>query len=453
MSPPRIAVIGGGLAGMSAALAAADAGSQVTLFERRSRLGGLTWSFERQGRWFDNGQHVFLRCCAAYRQFLDRIGGSEQVVLQSRLDVPVLGKGGVRSSIRRTGLPAPLHLAGSLLRYRHLTWRQRVALGRPVLALRRLDPEDPALDTVTFGEWLGRHGQDRQAIEHLWDLIALPTLNVPASEASLALAVRVFRTGLLDRADGGDIGWSAVPLRQLHAVNGAAALDRAGVELRLGTRVHQVAPATDGGWVVGTSDGPVAADGAIIAAPPEVTAELAPPGCVPPLEGLGTSPIVNVHLVLDRPVIDVPLLACVDSPIQFLFDTTASSGTKSGQCLAISLSAADGYIGLHPRQLVETFRQALDDLVPRARHAQLVDAAVSKEHGATFRAVPGTAALRPPARTAREGLALAGAWCDTGWPATMEGAVLSGQSAAQAVATDVGNVPRSPVAVLERGGQ
>ena len=185
--------------------------------------------------------------------------------------------------------------------------------------------------------------------------------------------------------------------------------------------------------------------------PPEVTAGLAPPGCLGPVEGLGTSPIVNVHLVLDRQVVDAPLLACVGSPIQFLFDTTHSSGAESGQCLAISLSAADRYIGQHPRQLVRSFRQALDDIVPGARHAQLVDAAVSREHGATFRAVPGTAALRPPARTGMEGLALAGAWCDTGWPATMEGAVRSGLAAAEALLHDVGNEPASTVSMLEGG--
>ncbi len=469
MSGPRVAVVGGGLAGVSAALALADGGAEVTLFERRTKLGGLTWSFSRHGLWFDNGQHVFLRCCTAYRGFLDRIGATEYVVLQPRLDVPVLAPGGISSSITRVSLPPPLHLARSLVGYRHLTMRERALLVRPVLALKRLSPDDPSLDTLTFGAWLERHGQTRHAIEHLWDLITLPTLNVPASEASLALAVKVFRTGLLDTADGGDIGWATVPLQRLHGENAASALDAAGVEVRLGARVEGVVPVDDGGLAIVDPEGQVVVDAAVVATPPEVTTALVPNGIVPPVAGLGASPIVNVHLVLDRTVTDLPMAAAVDSPIQYVFDRTVSSGlaassgvaassdgvtaSSSGvagssdvagkQCLSISLSAADRYIGQHPDELVRSFRQALDDLFPAARHARLVDGTVSREHTATFRAVPGTAALRPPARTAIQGLALAGAWCDTGWPATMEGAVRSGLSAASVILSDVGTEPTS----------
>jgi squalene-associated FAD-dependent desaturase len=437
MTRLRVAVIGGGLAGISAALAAADRGADVVLFERRSRLGGLTWSFARKGLWFDNGQHVFLRSCSAYRSFLERIGASDQVVIQPRLDVPVLAPGGVKSSISRSALPTPLHLAGSLARYRHLTLAERASVARAVLPLMRLDADDPTLDQVTFGEWLAGHGQSAHAVANLWDLIALPTLNVTAAEASLAMAVKVFRTGLLDDNDGGDMGWSAVPLRQLHAENATRSLDQAGVELRFLTRVNEVAATDDGGWTV-SSEGnhggvPLSVDAAIVATPPETAARLMPDGAIGPVAGLGESPIVNVHLVLDRRVTDLPLAACVDSPVQFVFDRTASSGVRSGQCLAISLSGADRYIGQRPEQLVSTFHGALADIFPAVRNAVVVDGSVSREHAATFRPGPGTAALRPPARTALAGLAVAGAWCDTGWPATMEGAVRSGNSAASVV--------------------
>jgi uncharacterized protein with NAD-binding domain and iron-sulfur cluster len=140
---------------------------------------------------------------------------------------------------------------------------------------------------------------------------------------------------------------------------------------------------------------------------------------------------VNVHLVLDRRVTDLAVAACVDSPVQFFFDRTESAGAGDGeQCLSISLSAADEYIGRRPEELVATFFAALGDLLPEARRAELVDAVVSRERSATFRAVPGTAAHRPATTTLRTGVVLAGAWCDTGWPATMEGAVRSGLQAA-----------------------
>lgn len=489
MSRRRVAVVGGGLAGIAAALAAADGGAAVTVVERRSHLGGLTWSFRRNGRSFDNGQHVFLRCCTEYRRFLDRIGAAGQTHLQPRLDIPVLAPGGARADITRTNLPSPLHLAGALLRYRHLSLADRARLGRPTLALRRLRLDDPALDDETFGSWLARHGQRPAAIEKLWDLITLPTVNVPASEASLALAAKVFRTGLLDHADGADVGWSTVPLGELHGANAARALATAGVDVRLGTTVDRLAVRSGGGNRGDDGDGAVTltvrpagapgpaghagaagaaaasgmtsaagpagaagtaatgagravevieADTVIVATPPDVAGTLLPAGALPAVAGLGASPIVNVHLVFDRHVTDLPLAAAVDSPVQFVFDHTVAAGMDPDgpeQCLVVSLSAADASIGGRPDDLVRTFHDALGDLFPAARRAALVDGVVSREHTATFRGRPGTAALRPSSTTSLPGLArvfVAGAWCDTGWPATMEGAVRSGTDAARA---------------------
>jgi squalene-associated FAD-dependent desaturase len=428
----RVVVVGGGLAGLSAALTLADAGADVTLLEGRQRLGGLTWSLRRNGLSFDNGQHVFLRCCTAYRQFIDRLGATEAVHLQPRLDIPVLSPRGVRSSISRASLPAPLHLGPALARYRHLGRTDRLRLARPALALRRLDPDDPALDTITFGRWLARHGQSDRAIERLWDLIALPTLNLPASQASLALAVKVFRTGLLDRADAGDVGWSTVPLSELHGDYATRALHGAQVETVLGARVQAVVRRDDGGFAVQCGERRHDADAVVVATPPEVAQAIVPSGVLPSEIGLGQSPIVNVHLVLDRPVTDLPVAAVVDSPIQFVFDRTASSGAASGQCLSISLSAADAYVAQSSAQLIRTFFTALGDLHPTARTARLLDGVVTRERAATFRGGPGSAARRPSCRTSVSGLFLAGAWCATGWPATMEGAVRSGISAASA---------------------
>jgi squalene-associated FAD-dependent desaturase len=435
---PRVVVIGGGLAGMAAALGCAEGGLEVTLVERRSRLGGLTWSFRRQGVWFDNGQHVFLRCCTAYRSFLERIGAADQVHLQPRLEVPVLAPGGRRSTISRSGAPAPFHLGASLMRYRHISVPDRLRLGRAVLALRRLDLDDPGLDRRTFGAWLSAHGQSGRAVANLWNLIVLPTLNIDAGEASLALAATVFRTGLLDTNDGGDIGWSAVPLDELHGANGARALGMAGVSLRLGAKVERLSE-RDGQWSVDVGGETVRADAVVVAASPATTASLVPE-LAPAVEHLGSSPIVNVHLVLDRRVTDLPMAAGVGSPVQFVFDRTVSSGVQRGQVLAVSLSGADRVIGWRPETLVRSFHDALGELFPRAATATLVDATVTREHAATFRAGPGSAAWRPTSATARPGLLLAGAWCHTGWPATMEGAVLSGRAAADEALGRLGGV-------------
>ncbi len=451
-------VVGGGLAGMAAALAARDAGAEVTLVEKRQRLGGLTWSFERKGLVFDNGQHVFLRCCTAYRAFLDRIGAADKVNLQRALEVPVLAPGGKRARIARSSasLPSPLHLARSLLAYGHLSLAERMRLGRPVLALRALALDDPALDEETFGSWLARHGQSRRAIERLWDLVVLPTVNVGSADASLALAAKVFRTGLLDTVDGADIGWSAVPLGELHGEHGRRALESAGVELVLGDAVDAVdavgmagAPDPAGaGAGAGTrplavtaGDRRVEADAVVVALPHDAAPGILPPGTLGDVSGLGRSPIVNVHLVLDRKVTDLPMAAAVSSPVQYVFDHTSASGIaeESGhQCLVVSLSDATDWAGARPDDLVRTFHEALGELFPAARNAALVDGVVSREHAATFRGVPGTAALRPGPETALAGVFVAGAWCATGWPATMEGAVRSGTAAASAALSSLG---------------
>jgi squalene-associated FAD-dependent desaturase len=443
VTPGRVVVIGGGLAGIRAALSLADAGAEVTLVERRRWLGGLTWSFQRHGLWFDNGQHVFLRCCTAYRQLLARIEASGAVHLQRRLSVPVLAPGGSTAAISRGRLPAPAHLGPSLLRYRHLSRGDRLRLFRPALALRRLQPDDPRLDTVTFGAWLREQGQSDRAIDRLWNLIALPTLNLPASQASLALAVRVFRTGLLDQAENGDLGWSSVPLGELHGGHAARALERCGVETVLGTSVRSVTTGTASRFVVQGDQREWEAASVVVATPPEVARRLVPDAGLDATAGLGRSPIVNVHLVLDRTVTDLPFAAAVDSPIQFVFDRTGSSGVRSGQCLSISLSAADEYIGQRPDALIRTFFAALPTLLPAARRAELRDGVVSRERAATFRGVPGTRGLRPSARTRVPDLFVAGAWCDTGWPDTMEGAVRSGLLAAAAVVGDGGLRPDS----------
>jgi squalene-associated FAD-dependent desaturase len=431
---------------MAAALSAADGGAEVVLFERRPVLGGLTSSIRHNGLSFDNGQHVYMRCCTAYQGFIDRLGAGDQVFLQPRLDIPVLAPDGTRASIKRANLPAPLHLTGSLLRYSHLSVRERVRLGRPALALSRLDPDDPSLESVSFGDWLVRHGQGDRAVERLWNLIALPTLNVPAAEASLALATKVFRVGLLDHLDSGDIGWSRVPLAEVHGTVALRALEASGVETVLGAGVGALGRAGAAGFTVTTGTRRDVFDAVIVATPLRVSAELGAFDRPGDLERLGTSPIVNVHLVLDRVVTDLALAACVGSPIQFVFDRTASSGVRSGQCLVVSLSAAESYIDVGSSELVRTFFEALRALFPKADGARLVDAFVTRERAATFRASPGNRALRPQTRTGTPGMFLAGAWCDTGWPATMEGAVRAGQQAAsQALALFAGNRAEGPL--------
>ncbi|MCY4103338.1 MAG: hydroxysqualene dehydroxylase HpnE [bacterium] len=445
---PSVVVVGGGLAGLAAGVEAADRGAAVTLLERRPRLGGATWSFEHRGISFDNGQHVFMRCCEAYRWLLERIGSAPDVHLQSRLDVPVLRPGGPVGAIRRTRGPAPLHLLAALATYPHLSRRRRLAVVRAALALRRLDPDDAALDRLTFGEWLAARGQDSAMVASFWDLIVLPTVNVPAAEASLKLAAMVFRTGLLSRSDAADIGWATVPLSVLHGEAARRTLEAAGGEVRTGAAVRGVRRGTAGRPVVDTEGGHLEADAVVVAVPHDAAAGLLPPGSVAGqdrLGELGTSPIVNVHLVYDRAVTELPMAAAVGSDVEYVFDHTAAGGLDDGrQCLTISLSAAQRHIGRRSADLVEHFSAEMARLLPAAAGARVTESMVTRERAATFVGAPGSHALRATGRTALPGVFLAGAWCDTGWPATMEGAVRSGLDAAQLAADFAAATPRAP---------
>jgi squalene synthase HpnD len=435
--PRRVVVIGGGLAGITAAIALRETGAEVTLLEARPRLGGATSSFARGDLSVDNGQHVYLACCTAYRGLLDRLGVAASAPLQDRFDVTVLAPGRTER-LRRTSLPGPLQLGQAMATYGHLSAAERLQAARATLAMRFLDPADPALDDQRLGDWLARHGQTEHARRVLWDLFTVSTMNIAGDDANLALAAKVVQTALLGTRDAADIGMAAIPLGELHGTASARLLSRLGAGIRLATSAVAITPDTGGGLTVGAVSGAdraesqLPADGVVLALPPAAAARLLPAEAGDrPWTALTTSPIVNVHAVYDRRVTDLPFAAAVDSPLQWVFDKTASAGLADGQYLAVSLSAADSYIDVPAAQLGEQFLPALAEIFPAARQAQVKDFFVTRERHATFRQAPGSGRLRPPAATRLPGLVLAGAWTDTGWPDTMEGAVRSGLAAAR----------------------
>ncbi|CAL9372290.1 hydroxysqualene dehydroxylase HpnE [Streptomyces sp. enrichment culture] len=450
-------VVGGGLAGVTAALALADAGVRVTLLEGRPRLGGLAFSFRRGDLTVDNGQHVYLRCCTAYRWFLDRIGGAALAPLQDRLDVPVVDvtrpEGRRLGRLRRDALPVPLHLGRSLAAYPHLSLADRARVGRAALALKGLDLADPALDTQDFGSWLTAHGQSARAVEALWDLVGVATLNAVAGDASLSLAAMVFKTGLLSDPGAADIGWAHVPLGELHDRLARAALDSAGVRTEVRTRVTSVFANGDGGWSVRAAGETLDADAVVLAVPQGEAYGLLPAGALDAPErllGIGTAPILNVHVVYDRKVLARPFLAALGTPVQWVFDRTEASGLKEGQYLALSQSVAQDEIDEPVAALRERYLPELHRLLPRTRGARVKDFFVTRERAATFVPAPGVGRLRPGARTKAPGLYLAGAWTATGWPATMESAVRSGVGAADAALGALGRPrPRHLFAIEE----
>jgi squalene-associated FAD-dependent desaturase len=434
----RVTVIGGGIAGITTALDCADAGAQVTLVESRGRLGGAAYSFTRDGIGADNGQHVFLRCCTGYRELLERLGAGDAVTLQRRLEIPVLVPGRPPARLWRSGLPAPLHLAGAIVRYPLIGLRERASVARAMRALNEIDPDDPAADARSFADWLAEHGQSRQAIDAIWSLIIRPTLNLAPADASLAQAAQVFQVGLLSDREAGDIGYARAPLSEIHDRAAMTALTRAGVEVLLRRGVTGIIPAHESFQVEMNGAPTIASDAVVVAIQPDRLARLAPPAAGvdrEALAALGSSPIVNLHFVFDRRVTEHDFAAGVGTPVQWLFDRTRSAGLERGQYLVISLSAADAELGASSSELRERYERALGELLPATREATIETFFVTREHAATFRAAPGARKLRPGPRTRLPGLVIAGSWTDTGWPATMEGAVRSGHAAAHEALT------------------
>ena len=457
-----VVVVGGGLAGITAAIALREAGTEVTLLEARPRLGGATCSFSRDGLIIDNGQHVFLRCCTAYQGLLARLGMTDAVTVQDRFDVTVLSPDG-QARLRRTALPGPLHMGRALAGYSFLPLADRLRVTRAALAMRFLDPARPGADDGRLGDWLAAHGQGERARRVLWDLFTVSALNVGGDDANLSLAATVVRTALLGAKDAADIGVAAIPLGDLHGQAAARLLGEDGAEVRLSTKVAAIELSASGGFLVrladrGTRAGAVlAADGVVLAVPPDVAAQLLPAsaasGAPGPDDwrGLAASPILNVHVIYDRRVTELPFAAGVDSPVQWVFDRTGPSGLPGkypgGQYLAVSVSAADDMIDTPAAALQKRFVPALEQLFPAARGARVLDFFVTRERRATFRQVPGCGAKRPGAGTGLPGLVLAGAWTDTGWPDTMEGAVRSGLSAAGELRRGMARTRRGPDAL------
>jgi squalene-associated FAD-dependent desaturase len=442
-------VVGGGLAGLACALQLAEAQIATTLVERRPYTGGKTFSFvdPASGMELDNGQHVYLRCCTAYRSFVDRLGLGEQMMLQSRLRVPVLDSvSGRCSAIAATPgwMPAPLQLGWSLLRFAHLEWREKLALGRAILALWRMGTTGRRqIDDVSFADWLRAHGQSDRVIERFWDLIVLPTCNDRSTQVSAQQAAMVFQVGLLGDAHSADIGLARVGLSRI-AEAAVSAIEASGGKVRRATTVRALESEGESVRAVVYADGSSdAVQAVVLALPPNAAERLLPESWrgredLASLSAFEYSPIVNVHVHWDRAVMEETFVAVLDPALQYVFNRSRISASLSDsgggdQWLACSLSGAREVVGRTKQDLAEQTIEALRRAFPIARAARVLHWSVVKEQEATFRPKPGMAKHRLGAETSVDNLFLAGAWTDTEWPPTMESAVRSGHAAATAV--------------------
>lgn len=424
----RVAVVGGGLAGLSAATELKRSNCDITLFERSRLLGGKATSFEVDGIEVDNGQHVFLACCTEFVDFVEGLdikapGSLPPLTLQKRFDALMLARGKSPARLRAARLPAPLHLAPALLRYKHVPLYARLKIARAVLAARQ-----PPKVGETFASWLKNHGQKEAARKAFWDPFLVPALNAALEDVSAEDALFVIRTAFLKDSGAARFGYSLVPLARI-AESAARRIDTVYLRTPVTDLVLEEQAGGEGTFRgVRIEDGSVLPfDGVVLAVTPQRLQRILKDSRAFGVSGLDefrTAAIVDAHLWYDVATIGFEFAALLDSPIQWVFE-------KSAGYVCCSMSAADERASVPNAELVELCDRELRELIPALAHATLLRGSATRDREATFVPTPGL--RRPGPVTNDPRVVIAGAWTDTGWPATMESAVRSGRAAARAL--------------------
>lgn len=452
-------MVGGGLAGMAAAFALATRGFQVTLLEAKRRLGGRAGSYvdRETGERIDHCQHVAMGCCTNYLDFCRATGIDRQFVRYDTLHF--FGRDGRRCDFRPSRwLPAPLHLLPAFDGLTFLASGSRSAVKRAILRLTRERTSDSD-DAPTMLEWLHSQRQPADAIELFWSVVLVSALGDTLDRVSVSSARKVFVDGFMAARGASDVLVPAVSLGELYDVRAAGRLKELGVDVRLESAISRIA--TDRGRAVGivlADERLLPADHVIVAVPWRRALELLTQEsgiAVPEMEstaGIKASPITGVHLWFDQPIMELPHAVLVGRLTQWVFARSlGESPSSEGHYYQVVISGSHDLAG---RDRAAVLAEVLDDLAaiwPGARKAKLVRSKIITEHESVFSMRPGIDRIRPSQRTEVTGLTLAGDWTQTGWPATMEGAVRSGYLAAEAILAEDGRPERVLVPDLKRG--
>lgn len=440
-------IVGGGIAGIAAAIRLAERGIAVTVLETRKKLGGRATSFTdvRSGEVLDNCQHVVLGCCSNYLDLLERLGASDKIAWY---DEQYWVEAGGRVSILRPGAsPTPLHFLGSILRARFMSPADIAALSVAIADILRVDRAQH--EHETFGAYLARLDQPESFVRRFWSPVIVSACNMGVDRVSASVALHVFQEGFLANRVAARMGVPSVPLVDLYE-KAASIITAAGGRVLLGEGVASI---DERGAV--TTDGKrfTVEPGRVICAVPvervnRVVDERvrARDARFRGLDAFTHSPILGVHLQFEAPVMSLPHAVLVDRPTQWLFRKD-----NEGRYLHAVISAADEWVALSEEEIANRVVADIRGCFPAARDVALTRARAVKEKLATFAPTPGVERVRPSAVSTDSTLVLAGDYTRTGWPATMEGAARSGYAAAEAVLGEQGlQVPPLAVAPLAK---
>lgn len=431
-------VMGGGLAGIAAAIRLAEHDINVKLIETRQRLGGRATSFNdpQTGEDLDNCQHVLLGCCTNLIDLYQRLGTLDQIAWHKELHF--YDKHHHHDIFVADDLPAPVHLTKALLSMKTLSLMEKAAISFGFYKIMRLtDQQCVEMDTVNFGTWLRKNGQPEGAINKFWDIIVTSALNLSVHQSSARYAIQVFREGFMAHTDAYVMGVSRVPLVRLYD-RAVDAIREKGGQVLLSTSINQIR--FDGTKVTGveTSDETHTAEFIVNAMPFDRLQRVANPALIEAdprlqvLQQFEVSPIIGIHLWFNQPVMDVEHMIYVDSPLQWIFNK--SFGQESDiQHLHGVISAADAWVSMSQDEIIEMTLKELQAYLPHVTPDMLIRGKVLKEKRATFAVKPGVDQIRAKPAGNVSNLFIAGDWADSGWPATMEGATRSGYLAAGAL--------------------
>lgn len=424
-----------------------DAGFLVNLFERRPFVGGRASSYEHPGtgETVDNCQHVLLGCCTNLLDFYRRIGVVDKIQWFDRLTF--IEPGGQRSEIGPSVLPAPLHTSPSFLRVSSLSWADKLAISRAMLALMGPLPPD---SSKSFADWLREHHQTQRAIDRFWKVVLVSAINEDLNRISVHYGAQVFRESFLKSAEAGRMGVPTVPLSDLYS-DAISYIEQRGGKVHLRTSVEALVEERE--RIVLQSGGATEHfDFVILAVPYPALGKLLPSQngsgetsaqLRAQIAKLESSPITGIHLWFDREITELPHAVLLDRTIQWMFQKSKlqpqrQGGEESGSYIELVVSSSKSLVAMGRQKILDLALRELADFFPAVREAQLVKATVVKEVHATYSALPGSDSYRPEARTPWPRVFLAGDWTATGWPATMEGAVRSGYRAAEELVQDTG---------------
>jgi zeta-carotene desaturase len=461
MPSQSVLVIGGGLAGLSSAVALADAGLQVRLFEKRPHLGGRATSYTLpDGSEVDNCQHVTLGCCTNLADFYRRAGAEAKIRFYDQLYFA--DRSGRRSTMEAWALPPPLHMAPSFLFFGALSFADKRAIAKALLAIARSGGSPPDITGISMLDWLHRMKQTPGAIERFWRVVLVSALDEELDRTEAHYGIDVFWKAFLGSRGGYRVGIPSVPLANLYE-GCREAITRRGGEVKLRAGVREIRLCEGRFKCAVLEDGSEATADICVAAVPHdlllglVPSQLSEAG--EPLNGVSqirTSPITGVHFWFDRTVMNEPFLTLLDHTTQWVFNKTKLYGGESNrgdgasqvvdgrrtQYLQLVISASYDLVSRSRQAIIDLCRRELQDALPATREAELEKATVIKEVHATFSPEPGVDGRRPAQDIGVKNFYLAGDWTRTGWPATMEGAVRSGYLAAESTLAGLGRPQR-----------